>query len=126
MTGVFVFAARSSDAARAFAYVHVPRFAADESFICFDMAGEFLKRSVMKGEANPVHHVPCRLLGDSEVAGNFVAADTVLAGNEQPHGGEPLLKSDGAVLKNGASLQGESRDFRVCRSISRRVALPTK
>src|SRR6185312_5964735 len=62
---------------------------------------------MMQGEANTVHHVPCRLLGNPEIASNFIAADAVLAGNKQPHSRKPLFKGDSAVLEDSAGLQGE-------------------
>src|ERR1700722_9533060 len=105
--GSLVFAAGPSDAPCAFRNMHVAGFTADESLIGFDMAGELLKRSMMESEANAVHHVPSRLLGDSQVAGDFVAADTVLAGHQEPHGRQPLFKRDRRVLENRSGLERE-------------------
>jgi hypothetical protein len=48
---------------------------------------------------------PCRLLRDADGAMNFVAADTVLAVHNLPHGRQPLVQTDGSGLP--ANLFGE-------------------
>ena len=61
----------------------------------------------MKGEANAVHHVPCGLLSDAEIAGHFITADPVLAIHDQPNGGQPLVERQRGVLEDGSGFQGE-------------------
>ena len=102
----------SNDAAPMHVGMNVASFSADKSLVSLDRAGQHLvERSVMQREANAVHHVPCGLLRDSEIAGHFLAADTVLARDEQPHGREPLFKRDGAFFNDGPSLQSEGGAF---------------
>ena len=52
-------------------------------------------------------HKPRGLLGDTKGAGQFVAADAVLAVGEQPERGQPLLEADSGILEDGADLQRE-------------------
>src|SRR5258708_20218227 len=53
----------SGDAASLYALVHVSRFSADEGFVCLDFATEFRAESfILHRKANPMQHVPCRLL----------------------------------------------------------------
>src|SRR5208337_1135242 len=86
----FVFSASPGNPALALCDVHVAGLASDEGFVGFHFAGEFLGRLTMKGKANAVHHMPCRLLRYAKVAAHFVAADAVLAIHDQPNGGYPL------------------------------------
>src|SRR5712691_2909854 len=54
-----------------------------------------------------MQHEPCGLLSDAEITRDFVAADAVLAVDEHPHRGQPLVETDRAVLENAADLDGE-------------------
>src|SRR5216683_3507386 len=77
------------NAPRFYILVHVPRFAADEGFISFDFAtvsAYFLDEcSGLHRLANPVQHEPSSLLSDTQIAGDFVAADSILAVHDDPH-----------------------------------------
>jgi hypothetical protein len=87
--------------------VHVARLAADEGFIGFDLAGEFLERSTVEGEPNPVHHMPGILLTDTDPARNFPAADSVFAIQNEPHCGKPLVQTERGVFHDRSRFQGE-------------------
>ena len=52
--------------------------------------------------------MPSGFLRDAEIAPDFVAADSVLAGDKQPNSGKPLFQPDGAFLEDGSGLQCES------------------
>jgi hypothetical protein len=105
---IFCRLAHSGYAASLHALVHVPRFAADESFVRFNFATEFrAKVLVLHGQPNPMQHEPCRLLINSHVLGNLATADAVLAVKDHPHGGEPLVQRDRGVLHDGPDLDGE-------------------
>src|SRR6266568_1235495 len=83
-----VLPACSGDAPLTFAQVHVSSLAADERFIDFDfatIATEFAaKELILQGKPNAMEHEPCGLLGNLEIAGNFVATDSVLAVRKHP------------------------------------------
>jgi hypothetical protein len=102
-----ILAAGAGDDALAFGFVNVPGLAADERFIYFDFASEFIKPTLLHGETNPMEHEPCCLLGKAESAMDFVAADTVLATDNQPRGGKPLFKRDWRIFKDGSGLERE-------------------
>ena len=59
------------------------------------------------GEANPVHHEPCRLLRDTQSAAHFVGTDTVLGVDDEPDGNHPLVHAQSGILKDGSNLDGE-------------------
>ena len=63
----------------------------------------------LKRQTETREHEPRGLLGDAKRAGQFVAADAVLAVGEQPERGKPLLKADGGILKDGSDLERELR-----------------
>src|SRR5579871_2389508 len=98
----FVFAAGPGDFGLSFRGVHEARLTSNESFVRLDLAGEFVKRSVVEGEADAVHHMPRRFLGDAKVAPNFVATDSVLAISEKPYGSKPFIQTKGGILEDGA------------------------
>jgi hypothetical protein len=97
----------TGDDALAFSFVHVPGFAADECFIYFDFATEFIEPAFLHRKTNAMEHEPSGLLGNAESTMDFVATDTVLATDNQPRCGKPLLKRDRRIFKDGASLEGE-------------------
>jgi len=94
--------------------VHVAGFAADEGFVnfyFFAVSTEFHKRLGLDSKPDAMEHEPCSLLSDSQSAVNLVRADAVLAANQQPDSGKPLLKGNRGVLKYGSNLQ---REFLLC------------
>ena len=102
-----VFSASASDAPFAFIKVHIPRFAADESFVHFDMTAQFAKGFILQSQTNAMQHEPCSLLGNAEIAGEFARTDAILAIREQPKSGKPFVKADGGVLAETAYLDRE-------------------
>src|SRR5437868_4002970 len=107
----FVLSAISGDAALPLAQVDIPCFAADESLINFDFAAVRSKfaaeEAVLQSESDAVEHEPCRLLSNLQIAGDFVAADSVLAVDDQPNRGEPLVQSDCGIFHHTSDLDGE-------------------
>src|ERR1019366_10142612 len=90
------------------ALVHVASFAADESLIRFDFAREFRSQDfVLHGQPNPMEHEPSRLLSDPHVLSDLTTAHAVLAIQDHPHGGEPLVERDRRILHDGSGLDGE-------------------
>ena len=103
----FVFGSSSSNALHSLALVRVASLAADEGFVRFAFAGQqLLERSRMQSESNPVNHEPCRLLSDPESAVNLIRTDAAFAVHNEPNSGQPLIKNDGGILKNGAQSLG--------------------
>jgi len=108
MTAVLSFRPGSSNPALPLADVHVPSFAADESFINLDFAVELgAKEFILQSKTNAVKHKPRRLLSDAHVTGDLVAADTVLAVREHPRCSQPFVQTDRAVLEDRPNLDGE-------------------
>src|SRR6266566_3106782 len=54
-----------------------------------------------------MQHMPCGLLAHGQIAADFVATDTVLAGDKQPDGGQPLGERQRGILNDGPSFQGK-------------------
>src|SRR5262249_52566425 len=87
--------------------VHVPGLATDEGLINFDFSSEFVEGPILSGKANPLKHEPCGLLCHSKRSVEFPGANAILAVQEHPDGGKPLLKGNRRVLEDCASLQRE-------------------
>jgi hypothetical protein len=88
--------------------VHVAGLAADESFIHFDFARELAASGfVLHGESDAVEHEPCGLLGHSEVAGDCVAANSVLTVGNHPNSSQPFIESNRGILENTFGLDGK-------------------
>src|SRR5258708_5626924 len=106
--GGLVLRSGASDAPLAFTQVHVSRFAANEGFVYFNFAAQLgAEKIVLHRKANPLKHEPCRLLGNLHVAGDLVAANTVLAIGKHPRCHEPLVQRDRRILIDRANLGGE-------------------
>src|SRR5580700_11429513 len=90
----FVFSAGAGDSALALCDMHIARFAADESFVRFDMAAGLLDRTVMDRHADSVIQEPRRLLDGYEIAGDFPGANAVFAVHDQPKCSKPLVDTD--------------------------------
>src|SRR5690242_5153130 len=54
-----------------------------------------------------MQHEPCGLLSDLQIAGEFIRANPVLAIDEQPHCGKPLVQANGGILKDSSNFDGE-------------------
>src|SRR2546428_12742675 len=59
--------------------VHVASLAADVGFVSFDGAVHPAASIALQGETEPREHEPRSFLSDAQCAGQFVAADTILA-----------------------------------------------
>jgi hypothetical protein len=105
--GGFIFSASAGNATRTLRNVHVPRLAADESFVHFDMARKFFGQSAVDRKPNAMHQVPCRFLTDAQRPGDFIAADSVLAIQDQPSRNHPFIDSERRIFHDGSGLQGE-------------------
>src|SRR5581483_4029542 len=97
----FVLRSSSRDATFALAYVHVPSFPADECFVYFDFAAQFRsEETILQSETETLQHEPSSLLRNSQVAGDFIAGDSVLAIAEHPESRQPFCERDWRILKH--------------------------
>jgi hypothetical protein len=87
-------------------FVHVAGFAADESFIDFDVASKPTDRTVLNGETNPVQHEPRSLLSDTESTAKLARTDSVLGVDDHPECGKPLVEAERTLLEYGSNLCG--------------------
>src|ERR1019366_5991936 len=120
-----VFSASTSDAALPLFNVHVAGFSTDEGFVNFDFAVQLAEEFILQGQTNAVHHKPSSFLSDSYVLGDLATADSILAISEQPHGGKPLIKTDGGVFAKASDLNGKFA-FEVMTGASPGASLCTK
>ena len=100
----------ANDATAMHVRMHVPRFAADESFVHFDfppVAAEFHGGFGLHGEADSVEHEPCGFLSDAECAGHFIRANAVFAVGNHPHCDKPLIEWERGIFHNGSDFCGE-------------------
>src|SRR6266404_2948580 len=102
-----VLAASPGDSSGVFLRVHVSGFAADESLINFDVAGELARVLILKRESDTLEHEPRGLLSNLEAAMNLPRANAVLGIGEQPHCAEPLVEANRRVLKDRSHLDAE-------------------
>src|SRR5260370_16216249 len=103
-------ASLSFDFARSHVFVHIPRLAADESFISFHFArvsAKLHKRAVLHGKPDAMQHEPSRFLCNSDGAMNFPRTDTVLAVRYHPHGQHPLRERKARIFKDRSHFDGE-------------------
>lgn len=91
----------------AFISMHVAGCATDEGLVSFDGAGHLVDGPVVLGVPNPMEHKPCRLLGYVQRARDLVGRNAVLAVRQQPHGAQPLVQADSAILEDRADLDRE-------------------
>jgi len=87
--------------------VHVTGLAANERFIRFDFAGEFVDGAHRESVPDAVIHEPGRLLAHADHAVDFIRTDTVLVVHDLPHRGKPLVQAQRRVLEDGTGLDGE-------------------
>src|SRR5207249_3487587 len=85
------------------------RLPPDESLVALNRAVQPPAVLSLKGQPEPRQHEPRGLLSDTKGAGEFVAADAVLAVSEQPQRRQPLLKAQRRVFEDGADLERELR-----------------
>jgi hypothetical protein len=79
----------------------------DESFVNFDFAGQFAKRSVLHCLADSVKQKPRALLSHTERPRQFTRTDAVLRVSNQPDSGQPLIEPDRRIFHEGANLDAE-------------------
>lgn len=103
----FVFAAGPGDSTLAFAQMHVPGFATDESFVNLALARKLLMRCHSEREPDSVIHEPPGFLSHSDGPMNLVTANAVLAVHYLPHSDKPFIQTERRVFKNGPGFCGE-------------------
>lgn len=67
-----------------------------------ELLDECLESSRLHGKADTMKHMPCRWLSDADSAGNFARGYAVFGIGDKPDTREPLVKTEGAVLKDSA------------------------
>src|SRR5262249_38121488 len=88
--------------------MHVPRLAADESFVHLDFASEFAAEVlILHGKPNPMEQEPCRLLSDAERAMQFPGRDAIAVAGDQPHGLKPFVQAEWRILHDRPRFEGE-------------------
>lgn len=87
--------------------MHVLGLAAHVGGVGFAGTVELVDALNLHRGPNPVQHEPSGGLGDANVAGDFVAAHSVLAVGDQPDGQEPFVERNLARLKHGAQAAAE-------------------
>jgi hypothetical protein len=103
----FVFPARTGDYLRSALRVHIAGLATDERFVNLDFTLQLGCGFVLHGFTNPMEHEPRRLLSQSEITGDLATANTIPAVGNQPHGGKPLVETDGRFIQYRSNLNGE-------------------
>src|SRR5713101_8184603 len=93
--------------ANLFGLVHVPRFAADESFVNFNFTIQLAERFILQGKPDTMQHEPCGFLRYVYVACDFIAANSILAVSEHPSCGQPFIKTDWTIFHDGSKLDAE-------------------
>jgi hypothetical protein len=79
---------------------HVSRLATDEGFVRFNRTSHLIDSAVVLRVPDTMQHEPRRLLSYLKCARDLVRTYSVLAVRQQPHCGEPLIESDGAILED--------------------------
>jgi hypothetical protein len=101
------------DKAKLAVFVHVLRKTADKRFISLYLSirptklRRRAKSSVVQSRTKPLKHEPRGLLGDSESAVDLHARHTVLAINQHPESGHPLVETERRILENRPDFQRE-------------------
>ena len=105
---LFILAARPGDLFGPLVFVHIAGLPADEGFVYFDFSTKFVEGPILHGKTDAVKHEPCRLLGDTQTAMDFITANPVFAVDDKPCGREPLFERKRGVLKDGPSFEREA------------------
>lgn len=58
----------------------------------------------MERQANTMHHEPGRFLSDPQAPADLVGGHAILRIDHHPHGTEPFIHLDGAILEDGPHL----------------------
>src|SRR6476646_870002 len=88
-------------------FVHEAGLTPYVGFIYFDVPLKFSLCFLVQSQAKSLQHEPCCFLRDLESAVNFQTAHSVLAINQHPKSGHPLIERDWRVLHDGSNLEGE-------------------
>src|ERR1039458_6061086 len=102
-----VFAASAGDNASTLALVHVAGLASDEGFVYFNLPAQFSAALALLRESDPVQEEPCGFLSHAERPCDFTTADAVLAVQNHPGCGKPLIQTNGGILHDGSDLHGK-------------------
>src|SRR5258708_507236 len=81
--------------------VHEANLATDESLIRFNRARHLVDAAVVLRISDTVEHEPRSTLSNFDSAGDFVGTHAVLAVSQHPHGDQPFIQTDSAVLEDG-------------------------
>src|SRR6266545_1686251 len=107
--GGLVHAASAPDLRGPLRLVHEAGLAADEGLIGFHFPGHLHEAASLQGVPNAMGHEPRALLCDPERPAQFVGADPVLAVDDHPDGGEPLVQPERRVLEDRATFAENCR-----------------
>jgi hypothetical protein len=102
-----ILAAGAGDLSGAYCLVHVARFLADESFIGFDMASQFVRPLQPEGNPNPMIHEPRSFLRDLQRPRYLGTAHAVLAVRHKPRSHKPLVQAERGLLIGRSGFQRE-------------------
>src|ERR1019366_6089454 len=104
----FVLSPRASDWAFALTRVLFTGLPADERFVYLDFAAEFgAEEVILNSKPKALQHEPCGLLSDTQSTVNLHAGDSVLAVDQQPKSGHPLIEAERRILENRSQFQSE-------------------
>jgi hypothetical protein len=87
--------------------VHEAGEATYKSFVGFYLTLYLLKRASLHCLANPMIQEPSALLSNTQGARGFVRADSVLAIDDLPDSGKPLVEAERRILEDGSDLYAE-------------------
>jgi hypothetical protein len=90
--------------------VHVPRKAADESFVYLNnlfTAADFHKRTALHSKSDSVEHEPCGFLSDANSPTELIRTYSILTVGQHPNGSQPLVEGDRRILKDSPDLDAE-------------------
>jgi hypothetical protein len=59
------------------------------------------------GVPDSLKHKPSRLLGDLDVTGDLIGANSVLAVSDKKHGAQPLIEADSGILEDRSDFDRE-------------------
>src|SRR5579871_1165080 len=89
-------------------FVHVPRLAADVSFVDLNFTAKLAARLlILHSQPDAVEHKPCSLLGDADSTVEFPGGNTIPVAGDHPHGREPLVQTERGILEDGPKLDAE-------------------
>ena len=109
--GGLVFRSSSSDAPLALTQVHIPRLAANERLVYFNLSAAtaklLSKEIILQSQSKPLQHEPCRLLSDAKSAMDFHATNAILAVTEHPESRHPFIHTERRILKDRSQFERE-------------------